>query len=192
MKAGCLYLKQKIFEKAKAWHDHGHENNPKLPRWKDSRTSGFNYRISEITAIGLAQHKKLNKILSLQRNNANYLIKKFKKNSSKFFKLRYIPKNVIENNDALIIIFNNSRQAWYIKQTLEKNKLGTKILPEAITWHFSYYWTHIKELKNVNLKKSYRLLSSSLAIPINCKMEIQQLDKYFNVIHKCLSNEDFF
>ena len=23
-------------------------------------------------------------------------------------------------------------------------------------------------------------------------MEIQQLDKYFNVIHKCLSNEDFF
>ena len=22
-------------------------------------------------------------------------------------------------------------------------------------------------------------------------MEIQQLDKYFNVIHKCLSNEDF-
>ena len=98
---------------------------------------------------------------------------------------------MIENNDALIIIFNNSRQAWYIKQTLEKNKLGTKILPEAITWHFSYYWTHIKELKNVNLKKSYRLLSSSLAIPINCKMEIQRLDKYFNVIHKCLSNEDF-
>src|SRR5688572_29642300 len=31
--------------RGRAWHDHGHENNPALPRWEDSRSgSGFNYR----------------------------------------------------------------------------------------------------------------------------------------------------
>ena len=44
-----LFNNYNIFKKAAAWHDHGHENNPKLPRWKDSRSgSGFNYRMMEL------------------------------------------------------------------------------------------------------------------------------------------------
>ena len=26
-----------VAERAAAWHDHGHENNPKYPRWEDTR-----------------------------------------------------------------------------------------------------------------------------------------------------------
>jgi len=42
---GMVVFKDKnLFDKAAAWHDHGHENNPDLPRWEDSRScSGFNY-----------------------------------------------------------------------------------------------------------------------------------------------------
>ena len=32
----------------KLWHDHGHENNPKVPRWEDTRKVGFNYRMTEL------------------------------------------------------------------------------------------------------------------------------------------------
>ena len=37
------YYESKENLKAKAWHDHGHENNPRVPRWEDTRkSSGFN------------------------------------------------------------------------------------------------------------------------------------------------------
>ena len=59
---GMTVFKNKSYlDKAKAYHDHGHENNPLLPRWEDSRSSsGFNYRMSELQgAIGIAQLKNL-------------------------------------------------------------------------------------------------------------------------------------
>ena len=60
---------ERLFKKASAWHDHGHENNPEFPRWEDTRaSSGFNFRMMELQgAIGLAQLKKLTfKQLTLQ------------------------------------------------------------------------------------------------------------------------------
>ena len=32
-----LFKNKRDFLNAKAWHDHGHENNPKVPRWEDTR-----------------------------------------------------------------------------------------------------------------------------------------------------------
>ena len=62
------FSNKKLFMNAKAWHDHGHENNPKLPRWEDSRaSSGFNFRMNEIQgAIGNVQLSKLNKVIKFQ------------------------------------------------------------------------------------------------------------------------------
>ena len=59
-----VFKNKKLYLNAKAWHDHGHENNPKVPRWEDTRkSSGFNYRMSELQgAVGLAQLKKFKKI----------------------------------------------------------------------------------------------------------------------------------
>ena len=64
---GMLLFKNKnYFLKAKAWHDHGHENNPKVPRWEDTRSSsGFNYRMTELqAALGLSQMKRLDEFVS--------------------------------------------------------------------------------------------------------------------------------
>ena len=69
---GMLVFKsKKKFELAKAWHDHGHENNPKVPRWEDTRkSSGFNFRMTEMQgAVGLAQLKKLDYIVKKQNSN---------------------------------------------------------------------------------------------------------------------------
>ena len=68
-----LFQKKADFLKASAWHDHGHENNPKLPRWEDSRSSsGFNFRMTEMQgAIGIAQLRKMNDII---KNNQEDLI----------------------------------------------------------------------------------------------------------------------
>ena len=42
-----VFNQEEHYLRAAAWHDHGHENNPSVPRWEDTRTSsGFNYRMS--------------------------------------------------------------------------------------------------------------------------------------------------
>ena len=58
-----VFRSKKDYERAAAWHDHGHENNPQVPRWEDTRSSsGFNFRMSELqAAVGLAQLKKLDR-----------------------------------------------------------------------------------------------------------------------------------
>ena len=54
-----------------------------------------------------------------------------------------------------------------------KNKIGTKILPEAYTWHFAPTWTHMPELKYKynNCRESKKFLDIAVSIPITCNME---------------------
>lgn len=58
--------------------------------------------------------------------------------------------------------------------------INTKILPEAITWHFAGYWDHIPQLiqahgenlQNV-FEKSFRILNRCVSIPIGVYMDDQ-------------------
>ena len=52
--------------------------------------------------------------------------------------------------------------------------LATKILPEAISWHFAGTWTHMPELidhleapLSESFQQSLEILSKSVALPIN-------------------------
>ena len=53
--------------------------------------------------------------------------------------------------------------------------ISTKILPEAISWHFAGMWNHIKELeidsKKEFCKKSLTILNRAVAIPVFVKMD---------------------
>ena len=87
-----LFKNKKDYKKAIAWHDHGHENNPKKQRWEDTRkSSGFNFRMTELQgAVGIAQLKKLNIIIKKHRNNKNDIWRLISKN--KEIIQRKIPK----------------------------------------------------------------------------------------------------
>ena len=93
-----VFKDNKLFDKAAAWHDHGHENNPELPRWEDSRSSsGFNYRMNELQgAVGLAQLKKLDYVVSEQRKNADLIKKSI---SDLPIEMRAIPEDSFETAD---------------------------------------------------------------------------------------------
>lgn len=156
---GMLLFKNKnYFLKAKAWHDHGHENNPKVPRWEDTRSSsGFNYRMTELQgAVGISQLKKFNDIFRRHKNNKNIILNELKKFND--IKLRDIPNNSIEAPESLIFSLKTENLAKKFRQQLYKKGYSTKILPEAISWHFAGKWSHIKEL---NLKK-YNFFRKSL------------------------------
>ncbi len=173
---GMLLVKEKnIFSLASAWHDHGHENNPLFPRWEDTRSSsGFNYRMMELQgAVGLAQLKKLNLIIDLQRKNKLSLWENI--SDLEFIEPRKIPKNSYETADALIFFVPNKIFALECRKNLIQNGIGTKILPEAYTWHFAGSWTHLdkvtqQSLSTENFAKSHNLLSKAVSIPISTKI----------------------
>ena len=172
------FKNKKDFDKAKAWHDHGHDNNPKVPRWEDTRSSsGFNFRMTELQgAVGLAQLKKLKKIISLQRKNAKLIWNELK--DLQGLKIRVSPSNSYETFDSLIITLKDKKKAISCRKELLKVNISTKILPEATTWHFAKYWNHMPELSSsykkslkVSFPKSEKILLKCVSIPINCKME---------------------
>ncbi len=171
-----LFKSKKKFELAKAWHDHGHENNPKVPRWEDTRkSSGFNFRMTEMQgAVGLAQLKKLDFIIKKQNENYNKIWNKIK--DIKNLKKRAYPKASKISADALIFFLKSKKMAKNCRKELLKNNISTKILPEAYTWHFAREWSHIKELKKKHpklrrkFKKSKSLIERAVSIPIFIKM----------------------
>lgn len=184
-----VFKSKKDYDKAAAWHDHGHENNPKVPRWEDTRSSsGFNFRMSELqAAVGLAQLKKLDYIIKSHRKNRDDILsvlKKFKK-----LTFRRIPKNSIDSAEALIFFTESKFQAIKIRKSLLDQNLSTKILPEATTWHFAKSWTHMKELKlNKKSKKflkiSEEILNKAVSIPITVKRDSNVTHKIYKALKK--------
>lgn len=173
-----------IVVRAREFHDHGHENNPLLPRWEDSRTgSGFNFRMSELQgAVGLAQLKKLDYVVEVQRQAAARLMELLAPLGVEF---RDEPIGSFSTFDSFVFFANSSDQALAMRSALIQNGQGTKILPEALTWHFARFWSHIPQLASQyenlgnEFGRSFHLLNRAVSIPISLSMS----DKDFEAIY---------
>jgi 8-amino-3,8-dideoxy-alpha-D-manno-octulosonate transaminase len=154
--------------KARAWHDHGHENNPLVPRWEDTRhSSGFNFRMSELTAaVGLGQLSKLETIVAAHRSNAQAIWDRIR--HLEYLERRVCDSEAAETSESLVIRVPDPSIGARLKEHLNTQGVSTKILPEAITWHFAKYWSHIPELELPSpLEISETILKSSISLPIS-------------------------
>lgn len=168
-----------------AWHDHGHENNPKLPRWKDSRSSsGFNFRMTELQgAIGLAQLKKLKEIVDSQRNFVELFIELAPKRISE--KLRLQHKYSEPSYDALLIDCGSFEAANEIREDILQVGMGTKILPEAISWHYASEWEHIPSIKfhdSESILKGKKRIQNYVALPVSRFFGSDEANKFISVL----------
>ena len=186
-----VFKDKKKFRFASVWHDHGHENNPKVPRWEDTRSSsGFNYRMTELqAAVGIAQLKKLGFILKSHRKNKKKIMNKIKKFEN--ITLRKCPSGSNDSAEALIFLTTDNKTALKVRNALLNEGLSTKILPEATTWHFAKKWLHMKELRLTQKRKSYlkkseNLLGRCVSIPINVKMNEKVPNKIRIALEKSL------
>jgi 8-amino-3,8-dideoxy-alpha-D-manno-octulosonate transaminase len=176
---GMVVFKNKEdYEKASAWHDHGHENNPSLPRWEDSRaSSGFNFRMCELQgAVGLAQLRKLDLVVATQNKNKREL-ERIIFNFPKITK-REVPMGSYETADALVFLVADKNIALTFREELLKEGISTKILPEATTWHFAATWDHMPELKLSHGQDLFNafpisksILERAVSLPIKFVME---------------------
>ena len=65
--------------------------------------------------------------------------------------MRSIPNSSYETADALVFFVEKNSIAIQCRDALINEGLGTKILPEAISWHFAGTWNHMPELLNRNV-----------------------------------------
>ncbi len=166
------------YKAAAAWHDHGHENNPSVPRWEDTRaSSGFNFRMTEMQgAVGLAQLKKLSHVVTMQRKNRDSMWSAIEKLPGII--PREVPIGSHETADALIFSVADKPTAKKCRDSLLTEGLSTKILPEAVTWHFAGTWTHMSELvarHGGDLTKAFgpsrSRLERAVSLPVIVKMD---------------------
>jgi 8-amino-3,8-dideoxy-alpha-D-manno-octulosonate transaminase len=184
-----LFNNKDYFERAFAWHDHGHENNPSVPRWEDTRSgSGFNYRMMELQgAVGLAQLRKLHRVVLAQRANRDRLWAAIEKIPG--ISPRSVPKGSMETADALVFIVPDSETAQRCRAALLTRGVSTKILPEATTWHFAGMWEHMPELRETHgdlrraFPRSKQLLERAVSLPVTVNMP----DALPQAVHAALS-----
>ena len=156
---------KKIYEFCNEYHDHGHENNPKFPRGRDTcKIVGFNYRFTELQAVfGIEQLKKM----SFLKNNNKLRFNILRNVLSSKYKERVIPKHSDLLCDCYIFKVDNKKKRDKIVNYFKKKRIGTKNLPDAIKWHCAYYWNLMLDFKTKkNIKKSKILLDKHIAIPI--------------------------
>jgi len=191
---GMLVTRNAAFHaKAAAYHDHGHENNPNFPRWEDSRSgTGFNYRVTELQgAVGLAQLKKLDEVVRRQRSNSEKIWQAIRDIPG--ICLREQPSGSEGTADALVFFVRDAAAAKACREELLKAGAGTKILPEAITWHFAGTWTHMPELVAANggsldkaFPKSSAILERAVALPIVVHMDPEYPQKVATALRNVL------
>ena len=176
---GALLTNKKLYDKfAREYRDHGHECNPKFPRGMDTRKiQGFNYRMSEMQAVvGKVQLSKLDKIIRDSKARYKCLEPIFKS------KCRPIVKNTFPNYDTFIFHEVNANIRKKVIEILNKEKFGTKNLPDAIDWHSAHRWDHLLSKDTINkIRKSDMLLTESIAIPI---FLTKSLNEYKNIATK--------
>lgn len=175
---GMVVFKSKsLYDKAAAWHDHGHENNPAVPRWEDTRSgSGFNYRMMELQgAVGLAQLRKLPGVVAAQRANRDRLWEAI--NDLPGIARRAAPASAMDSADALVFTVTDKATALACRAALLENGVSTKILPEATTWHFAGTWSHMPQLVAMHgpnlanaFPRSKQLLERAVSLPVTVRM----------------------
>lgn len=179
-----------LYLKAREYSDHGHEQNPSVPRGRDTRSNwGFNYKATELHgAIALAQLKKLDYILQKQKTNKNLIKKGI--SGIPAIEFREVPDPSGDASDTLIFFVNSQEKALAFAKNLLARGIRTKNLPDAIDWHYAGTWKHIfynySEYKGKDLEKVWQqstdYLRRAIALPIMVNMTDEQIQNIINAV----------
>lgn len=150
---------------AKEYADHGHENNPALPRGRDTRTIwGFNYRLTELqAAVGRVQLRKLDSMLESSKKRYDAIYSELKNTAE----LRTPVENSVPVYDTVMFIVEDSVKRKRVIEHLFERGVGTKNVPDAVEWHFAGYWNHMLSKEQISeLEPTRALMETYVSLPI--------------------------
>jgi len=184
-----------LYNRSDWYHDHGHDHNPKVSRALEGRTIlGFNYRMNELQgALGLAQLRKLDTVISEQKKNKAAL--KEALSSIKGLKFRAMPDPAGDSATFLAFNLPEPAAAKALQKALGEQGIDA-IYYKNNLWHYVPNWEHFLAKSTANSKQypfkdpGYKgkvdysvkkipqaedLLSRTLVLPIAVKMTSQKI-----------------
>jgi len=126
-------------------------------------------------AVGLAQLRKLNDVVRHQQKNRDAMWRAI--SDLPGIVARDVPAGSVETADALVFETPSASVAREIRSRLVTAGLATKILPEAVTWHFAGTWSHMPELvaRHGDLSNAFPATAARLArcvsLPVTVNMD---------------------
>lgn len=156
---GVITDSARLYERAYQYADHGHDYIGGADRGADDHPIiGTNYRISELNAaVGVAQLKKLDRILEVQRRNkrlikdalSNLNSRLCKKDNSSVEQISFrdIPDPEGDSATFLSFFLPDERRAQALRQKLAANGVDGCFYWYDNNWHYMRHWHHLKEMK---------------------------------------------
>lgn len=142
--------REDVFIASDGYSDHGHDHKG-ADRGADLHPFiGYNYRISELhAAVGLAQIKKLDKFLSIQRKNHTLLHSILKQVPEVSF--RRIPDSVGDSCTFLSwFLPTEDITRAFVQEMKLQNILAGNFYWFDNNWHYIRKWDHLKQATTLN------------------------------------------
>lgn len=136
-----------IYNNAHMFSDHGHDHIGMDRGAEGHPIMGSNFRISEMNAaVGVAQWKKLGRILETQRNNKKALKDALQQYPEVSF--RELPDEAGDNAGFLSIMLPTEERAREVTAALGEQGVPAVFYWYANNWHYWKNWSHIHEMKS--------------------------------------------
>ncbi len=144
--------REDLYLRAEWYHDHGHDHNPNVSRALEGRTIlGFNYRMSELQgAVGLAQLRKLDSFIELQRKNRDLISQALREVPNLNFRAMADPAG----DTATFLGFNfpDEKMAQIFQRALGREGVDTVCFKNNL-WHYVPNWEHFLARSTASSKK---------------------------------------
>ncbi|MBF6058102.1 MULTISPECIES: DegT/DnrJ/EryC1/StrS family aminotransferase [Thiomicrorhabdus] len=135
-----------IYNNAHMYSDHGHDHIGMDRGAEGHPIMGSNYRISEMNAaVGVAQWKKLDRILDIQRRNKKALKDALAQYPEVSF--REIPDEAGDNAGFLSFFLPDEARAKEVVAALGAAGVPAVFYWYGNNWHYFKNWTHIQQMK---------------------------------------------
>lgn len=139
---------EKYFNNADHYSDHGHDHIGKDRGAESHPFLGYNYRISELNAaVGLAQLRRLDEFLSIQKRHYQILRKSLEEVPGLQF--RTVPRGGEENYSFISFFLPNENLARTAHRRLTEEGIDGCFYWYDNNWHYHRQWAHLKELNSL-------------------------------------------
>lgn len=196
-----------LAEKCDQYSDHGHDHYGK-DRGADLHPYlGYNFRISELhAAVGLAQIRKLDSFLELQKRNHQIIFNCLK--SIPGISFRIIPDEAGDTGSFLSFFLPTADQAANVANALADAGIGGNPYWFDNNWHYIRKWEHLKNASFLNripeeqrqaimhqANKTFdasdaiisRCISSAISLAWTEEQAQERGEKMAEIITKCLA-----
>ncbi len=169
-----------IYTRCDGYSDHGHDHQGMDRGAEMHPFPGNNFRISELhAAVGLAQIRKLNTFLAIQKKSHQYLMETLSRIPG--VSLRVIPDPEGDSHTFLSWFLPSVELTQAVVAEMKsKNILAGNFYWYEHNWHYIRKWDHLKQVETLNR------LTDAQAGALK-KLQVQDFSRSDAVMSRCIS-----